>query len=73
MSIAQQIDTPYQVITDRILTLLEQGTVPWQQPWDQHDGAAAQPLQPAALSRHQRLAVDGDGLRVPVLGARSTR
>jgi antirestriction protein ArdC len=29
-----QIDTPYQVITDRILALLEQGTVPWQQPWD---------------------------------------
>ena len=28
------IDTPYQVITDRILALLEQGTVPWQQPWD---------------------------------------
>jgi antirestriction protein ArdC len=26
--------TPYQIITDRILTLLEQGTVPWQQPWD---------------------------------------
>jgi antirestriction protein ArdC len=29
-----QIDTPYQIITDRILTLLEQGTVPWRQPWD---------------------------------------
>ena len=29
-----QIATPYQVITDRILALLEQGTVPWQQPWD---------------------------------------
>jgi antirestriction protein ArdC len=29
-----QIDTPYQVITDRILALLEQGTVPWRQPWD---------------------------------------
>src|SRR3989442_9459997 len=38
MSIAQQIDTPYQVITDRILTLLEQGTVPWQQPWDHTTG-----------------------------------
>ena len=33
-----------------------------------HDGAAAQPLQPAALQWDQRLAVDGDGLRVPVLG-----
>src|SRR5207247_5858189 len=32
------------------------------------DGAAAQPLQPAALSRHQRLAVDGNGLLLPVLG-----
>jgi antirestriction protein ArdC len=29
-----QIETPYQVITDRILALLEQGTVPWRQPWD---------------------------------------
>jgi antirestriction protein ArdC len=29
-----QTGTPYQVITDRILALLEQGTVPWQQPWD---------------------------------------
>jgi len=38
MSIAQQIDTPYQVITDRMLTLLEQGTVPWQQPWDHTTG-----------------------------------
>ena len=27
-----QTVTPYQVITDRILALLEQGTVPWQQP-----------------------------------------
>jgi antirestriction protein ArdC len=25
---------PYQTITDRILALLAQGTVPWQQPWD---------------------------------------
>src|SRR4029453_6397687 len=30
--------TPYQVITDRILALLEQGTVPWQQPWDSATG-----------------------------------
>jgi len=33
-----QIDTPYQVITDRILALLEQGTVPWRQPWDSTTG-----------------------------------
>ena len=33
-----QIDKPYQVITDRILALLEQGTVPWQQPWDHATG-----------------------------------
>jgi antirestriction protein ArdC len=33
-----QIDTPYQVITDRILALLAQGTVPWQQPWDSVTG-----------------------------------
>jgi len=24
---------PYQVVTDRIVSLLEQGTVPWQKPW----------------------------------------
>jgi len=29
---------PYQVITDRILALLEQGTVPWRQPWDSVTG-----------------------------------
>ena len=33
MSIAQ-IEKPYQVITDRVLALLEQGTAPWRQPWD---------------------------------------
>ncbi len=33
-----QIETPYQVMTDRILALLEQGTVPWQQPWDHTTG-----------------------------------
>jgi antirestriction protein ArdC len=38
MSIAQQIEKPYQVITDRILALLEQGTVPWHQPWDSVTG-----------------------------------
>jgi antirestriction protein ArdC len=37
MTIAQ-IDKPYQIITDRILTLLEQGMVPWQQPWDHTTG-----------------------------------
>jgi antirestriction protein ArdC len=26
--------TAYQIITDRILALLEQGTVPWHKPWD---------------------------------------
>jgi antirestriction protein ArdC len=33
-----QIDTPYQVITDRILALLAQGTVPWHKPWDSATG-----------------------------------
>ena len=28
-----QRTTPYEVITDRILALLEQGTVPWHRPW----------------------------------------
>jgi antirestriction protein ArdC len=27
----------YQVITDRVITLLEQGTVPWQKPWQSGD------------------------------------
>ena len=31
-------DKPYQVITDRILSLLEQGTVPWQKPWNAEQG-----------------------------------
>jgi len=30
---ATQRTTPYEVITDRMLTLLEQGTVPWHRPW----------------------------------------
>lgn len=33
-----QIATSYQVITDRILALLEHGTVPWQQPWQSNIG-----------------------------------
>src|SRR5262249_52770433 len=33
-----------------------------------HHGGATQPLQPAALSWHQRLALDSDGRCVPVLG-----
>ncbi len=28
------LDTPYQLITDRILALLAQGMVPWHRPWD---------------------------------------
>jgi antirestriction protein ArdC len=37
MSLAQ-IEKPYQVITDRVLALLEQGTAPWRQPWDSTTG-----------------------------------
>jgi len=37
MTVAQ-IDTPYQVITDRMLALLEQDTVPWRKPWDSVTG-----------------------------------
>jgi antirestriction protein ArdC len=37
MTIAQ-IEKPYQVITDRILALLAQGTVPWYKPWDSVTG-----------------------------------
>ncbi len=32
------IATSYQIITDRILALLEHGTIPWQQPWQHHVG-----------------------------------
>ena len=28
------VDTIYQMITDRILTMLEEGTVPWRKPWN---------------------------------------
>ena len=28
---------PYQVVTDRIVSLLEQGTIPWQKPWSTGD------------------------------------
>ena len=38
-----QYTTPYQVITDRILTLLEQGTVPWHKPWDSAMGLPRNP------------------------------
>ena len=37
MTVAQ-IDTPYQIITDRMLALLEQDTVPWRTPWDSVTG-----------------------------------
>ena len=33
-----QRTTPYEVITTRILALLEQGTVPWHRPWDSATG-----------------------------------
>jgi antirestriction protein ArdC len=32
------VDTSYQIITDRVLVLLEQGTVPWQKPWHSTTG-----------------------------------
>src|SRR4029450_1929436 len=43
-----QIETPYQVITDRILALLAQGTVPWQQPWDSVTGLPRNPFSQRA-------------------------
>jgi antirestriction protein ArdC len=41
---------PYQVITDRVITLLEQGIVPWQKPWQGGD----QLPQNAVSGRHYR-------------------
>jgi antirestriction protein ArdC len=38
MTTTTPLTTPYQAITNRILTLLEQGTLPWQQPWDSATG-----------------------------------
>jgi antirestriction protein ArdC len=34
----RQRTTPYEVITTRMLALLEQGTVPWHRPWDSATG-----------------------------------
>jgi antirestriction protein ArdC len=38
MDTTTQRTTPYEVITNRMLALLEQGMVPWQQPWDSAPG-----------------------------------
>jgi antirestriction protein ArdC len=38
MAMVPHIEKPYQVMTDRILSLLEQGTVPWQKPWNAEHG-----------------------------------
>jgi len=62
-----QIATSYQVITDRILALLEHGTVPWQQPWQSNVGVPRN----SSASGHttaSRLAVVGDALPIAVLG-----
>ncbi len=40
----------YEVVTDRILTLLDQGTVPWKKPW----GGAEQAPRSLASGRHYR-------------------
>lgn len=34
------VSKPYQVITERILALLEQGTIPWQRPWQASEGCS---------------------------------
>ncbi|HEV8502959.1 MAG TPA: zincin-like metallopeptidase domain-containing protein [Casimicrobiaceae bacterium] len=34
------INSNYQLVTDRIVALLEQGTAPWRQPWDASSGPA---------------------------------
>jgi len=28
----------YQIVTDKIISLLEQGTIPWRKPWATSDG-----------------------------------
>ena len=44
----------YQIVTDRIMTLLESGTIPWRKPWK--GGEPPQNLVPAAVGiGHQRL------------------
>jgi antirestriction protein ArdC len=34
------INSNYQLVTDRIVTMLEQGTAPWRKPWDASSGPA---------------------------------
>lgn len=41
--------TPYQIVTDRIVTMLEAGTRPWSRPWDATTGSI-----PSALGRPLR-------------------
>ena len=63
-----QIETPYQVITDRILALLAAGHRALAAALGQRDRAAPQPLQPAGIPGHQCVAAHGHGLRLAVLG-----
>jgi len=41
----------YSIVTDRIIEKLEQGVVPWKQPW-QDSGVAAEPDHQTTLPWH---------------------
>lgn len=42
---------PYEVVTEKIIALLEQGTAPWHQPWDNKGPAAGVPFPMSMSSR----------------------
>ena len=60
-----------EIITNRILKLLEAGTVPWHKPWANRQTGdrclSAQRHYQAPLSRNQRLYSREPGLRLAVL------
>src|SRR4029453_14435797 len=56
----------YQVITDRIIGLLERGVIPWQKPW-QSGQTAKKPNQQKRVSRRERVLASRDDVRKPVL------
>ena len=48
------MSTPYDVITDRIIAQLEEGTVPWLKPWHGKAGSSM-PLFVCSLSHLPRV------------------
>ena len=57
----------YERITERIVSLLEQGTVPWHKPWTVKTGLPTESHQQKAVSRHQCIPAHGHELRIAPL------